>query len=300
MSDGTHVPDRNSGLVVGPFDLDIRNLIRPVFQSLDRGAVNAVLHGVASHQCNRRAGRSSEKRDRLARSVETGRGRHRAAGRRTVPGCRPRVSRRPGPARRPPSTHRTDDEILREAPPEAAAEKHGVDLDLLRIETATSCPAPSARRRAPASIPRSRPNRAPPTPCSSSAPWRRARDTGRRRRRRRCREPARPPRRRPSGDDRRVVDEIRTRLLIVAVDSPALPPSSHLTSSASRAVFAVQKPSATTATPLPSCTTWRTPVMALARVPSNEATFPPMTGERATTATSMPGNVRRSRIAQCH
>jgi hypothetical protein len=57
----------------------------------------------------------------------------------------------------------------------------------------------------------------------------------------------------------------------------------------SRPFFAFQYPSATTATPEGISTTARTPGRARARAGSNDRTFPPNTGERATTAVRMPG-----------
>ncbi len=60
--------------------------------------------------------------------------------------------------------------------------------------------------------------------------------------------------------------------------------------SASRPCLAAQKWSATTATPLGTRTTDRTPGTALALVSSSDFTFPPNTGGRATTAVRRPSN----------
>ncbi|MEJ0047500.1 MAG: hypothetical protein WDN04_16320 [Rhodospirillales bacterium] len=59
----------------------------------------------------------------------------------------------------------------------------------------------------------------------------------------------------------------------------------------SRAFFACQKLSATTATPSAICTTCFTPGMALALVASKLTTLPPMTGHCASDAYSMPGSL---------
>ena len=76
---------------------------------------------------------------------------------------------------------------------------------------------------------------------------------------------------------------------MLALETCALAPSSQVTSSASRPFLAAQYPSATTAIPVETCTTCRTPGTAFALVASNVPTFPPNTGERAITATSIPG-----------
>ena len=65
-------------------------------------------------------------------------------------------------------------------------------------------------------------------------------------------------------------------------------------SSALRPSIAVQVLSATTATPFEICTTCLTPGTAFAFGASKLATLPPNTGQRATTAYSMPG--RRTSI----
>ena len=66
--------------------------------------------------------------------------------------------------------------------------------------------------------------------------------------------------------------------------TPALGPSSHFTSSALRPSIAVQVLSATTAMPLEIWITSFTPGTAFAFAASKLATFPPNTGQRATTA----------------
>src|SRR5881296_3846950 len=76
---------------------------------------------------------------------------------------------------------------------------------------------------------------------------------------------------------------------MLALETLAFAPSSQETSSASRPFFAGQYPSATTATPLEIWTTCRTPGTAFAFVASKRATLPPNTGQRAITATSIPG-----------
>ena len=76
----------------------------------------------------------------------------------------------------------------------------------------------------------------------------------------------------------------------LSLSSAAFGPGSQSTFSASRPSFAAQKWSATTATPLGTCTTLRTPGTALAAVASNDFTLPPNTGARATTAVSRPSN----------
>ena len=69
-------------------------------------------------------------------------------------------------------------------------------------------------------------------------------------------------------------------------------PSSHSTLSALRPWSAVQKPSATTATPLVTWTTCLTPGTALAAVASKAFTLPPATtGHFSIEATSMPGTL---------
>jgi hypothetical protein len=69
-----------------------------------------------------------------------------------------------------------------------------------------------------------------------------------------------------------------------SVESVALRPRSHCTSSASRPFFAAQKLLATTATPLGSSTTCVTPVRPFTLSALNEATFAPNTGGCATSA----------------
>src|SRR5437879_9328160 len=78
---------------------------------------------------------------------------------------------------------------------------------------------------------------------------------------------------------------------MLALDTLALGPSAQETSSASRPFFAGQYPSATTATPVEIWTTCRTPGTAFALVASKRATLPPNTGQRAMTATSIPGTL---------
>src|ERR1019366_6137800 len=78
-------------------------------------------------------------------------------------------------------------------------------------------------------------------------------------------------------------------LRITALVSAAFGPSSHLISSASRPCIADQVLSATTATPLEICTASFTPRIAFALSALKLATFPPITGHRATTACSIPG-----------
>ena len=69
-----------------------------------------------------------------------------------------------------------------------------------------------------------------------------------------------------------------------SVESVALGPSSHCTSSASRPCLAAQKLLPTTATPLASSTTWVTPLTVRTLSALNEATFAPNTGGCATSA----------------
>src|SRR5205814_2239645 len=66
---------------------------------------------------------------------------------------------------------------------------------------------------------------------------------------------------------------------MLALETCALAPSSQVTSSASRPFLAAQYPSATTAIPVETCTTCRTPGTAFALVASNVPTFPPNSGE---------------------
>ena len=77
---------------------------------------------------------------------------------------------------------------------------------------------------------------------------------------------------------------IRKRLLMSALVSFAFGPSSHCTSSARRPCIAVQVLSAITATPFEIWITSFTPGIAFAFAASKLATFPPNTGQRATTA----------------
>ena len=77
---------------------------------------------------------------------------------------------------------------------------------------------------------------------------------------------------------------------IAALDSWPSGPSSHSTLRAFRPWRAVQKLSATTATPLVTWTTCLTPGIAFAAVASNDFTLPPATtGHFSMDPTSMPG-----------
>src|SRR4051812_39117702 len=79
---------------------------------------------------------------------------------------------------------------------------------------------------------------------------------------------------------------------IVALLTLAFGPSSQTTGSAVTAVFAFQKPSATTATPLsPTATTDLTPRIPCTLAASKLLTLPPCTGQSRIAATSMPGNL---------
>src|SRR2546425_891628 len=77
--------------------------------------------------------------------------------------------------------------------------------------------------------------------------------------------------------------------VIVALDTCAVGPSSHVTLSARRPCRAVQKLSATTATPFDTWTTSLTPLIFLAAVASKLCTLPPNTGQRSIEPTSIPG-----------
>src|SRR5438874_5114737 len=78
-------------------------------------------------------------------------------------------------------------------------------------------------------------------------------------------------------------------VLIAALVSEAMAPSSHVTLSARRPCSADQKLVATTATPLLTCTTCLTPGTAFAAVASRDCTLPLKTGQRSIEAMSMPG-----------
>ena len=79
---------------------------------------------------------------------------------------------------------------------------------------------------------------------------------------------------------------------IDALETPASRPSSHSTFRALRPFSAVQKLSATTATPFVTCTTCLTPGTAFAAVASKLFTLPPAgTGGRSIEAISMPGTL---------
>src|SRR2546428_9379304 len=78
-------------------------------------------------------------------------------------------------------------------------------------------------------------------------------------------------------------------LLIAALVSGATAPSSHLTLSARRPCSADQKLVATTATPLLTCTTWRTAATALAADAAHDCTLAPDTGQLSIDAISVPG-----------
>ena len=81
-----------------------------------------------------------------------------------------------------------------------------------------------------------------------------------------------------------------TKLWVMpALLTEAVFPSSHWIRSALRPWMADQVLSATTATPVEICTTCFTPGTVLALESSKLATLPPNTGQRATTACSIPG-----------
>jgi hypothetical protein len=76
---------------------------------------------------------------------------------------------------------------------------------------------------------------------------------------------------------------------MLALVTEATGPSSQTTLSAFRPRCAVQKESATTATPFVTSTTSFTPLIRLAAVASKDLTLPPKTGQRSIEAISMPG-----------
>src|SRR5689334_3564695 len=88
-----------------------------------------------------------------------------------------------------------------------------------------------------------------------------------------------------------------TALLIVSAifcrmdseDKSAWEPSSHVIFRAARPWMEDHVSSATTATPLLTLTTARTPATASAWVESYLTSFPPSVGQRATVANNMPG-----------